>query len=271
MPEPAEAPVVGRAVRCGRALLSPRSRLGLLLVMLVGAAVAVVVWRPHRLLADGLPPQFTGMSAVILFAIAYGLCTAALVPRPLLNLASGTLFGAQAGLVGSVSGTVLGAGVAFGIGRLLGQDALRPLLRGRLLTAADRQLSRHSFRSMLVLRTFPGVPFAGVNYAAAVSRMSWTPFLVATGVGCVPNTAAYVIAGSRASDPLSPVFLAALGFIVASMAAGAAVAVRRRRRSARSAAPGGVISSAAPAAARTDGPAGTATADPGATRLMSGP
>lgn len=270
MPEPAEAPVISRAVRRGRAVLSPRSRLGLLVALLAGAAVAVVVWRPHRLLADGLPPQFTGMSAVLVFAVAYGLCTAALVPRPLLNLASGTLFGAQAGLAGSVSGTVLGAGVAFGMGRLLGQDALRPLLRGRLLTAADRQLSRHSFRSMLVLRTFPGVPFAGVNYAAAVSRMSWVPFLLATGVGCVPNTAAYVIAGSRASDPLSPVFLAALGFIVASMAAGAAVAVRRRR-SARSATARGVISSATPAAGAAAGTAGVPAADPGATRLMSGP
>lgn len=266
MPVPAEATAVGRAVRCGRALLSPRSRLSLLVALLAGAVVAVVVWRPHRLLVDGLPPQFTGMSAVIVFAVAYGLCTAALVPRPLLNLASGTLFGAQAGLAGSVSGTVLGAGVAFGMGRLLGQDALRPLLRGRLLTAADRQLSRHSFRSMLVLRTFPGVPFAGVNYAAAVSRMSWAPFLLATAVGCVPNTAAYVIAGSRASDPLSPVFLAALGFIVASMAAGAAVAMRRRR-SARSGTASGVITSGAPAESSATGHAGVTAADPGATRL----
>lgn len=271
MPEPAEAPAVGRAVRCGRVLLSPRTRLGLLLTLLAAAVAVAVVWRPHRLLADGLPPQFTGLSAVLVFAVAYGLCTAALVPRPLLNLASGTLFGAQAGLAGSVSGTVLGAGVAFGIGRLLGQDALRPLLRGRLLTAADRQLSRHSFRSMLVLRTFPGVPFAGVNYAAAVSRMNWTPFLVATAVGCVPNTAAYVIAGSRASDPLSPVFLAALGFIVASMAGGAAVAMRRRRRYGRRRAPGGVISSAVPAADPTVRTAAVAAADPGATRLMPGP
>ncbi|MFW6693071.1 TVP38/TMEM64 family protein [Streptomyces sp. MAR4 CNX-425] len=266
MSVPAEASAVGRAVRCGRALLSPRFRLALLVALLAGAVAAAVVWRPHRLLVDGLPPQFTGLSAVVVFAVAYGLCTAALVPRPLLNLASGTLFGAQAGLAGSVSGTVIGAGVAFGMGRLLGQDALRPLLRGRLLTAADRQLSRHSFRSMLVLRTFPGVPFAGVNYAAAVSRMSVVPFLLATAVGCVPNTAAYVVAGSRASDPLSPAFLAAFGFIVASMAAGAAVAVRRRR-SARAAAARGVISSAAPAAGPDTGAAAVATADPGATRL----
>ena len=73
------------------------------------------------------------------------------------------------------TGTVLGAGLAFGLGRILGQDALRPLLRARWLKAADGQLSRHGFRSMLAARLFPGVPFWAANYCAAVSRMGWLP------------------------------------------------------------------------------------------------
>ncbi|MGO4758542.1 TVP38/TMEM64 family protein, partial [Streptomyces sp. 2MCAF27] len=128
------------------------------------------------------------------------------------------------------AGTVLGAGVSFGLGRLLGQDALRPLLRGRWLMAADRQLSRHGFRSMLAIRLFPGVPFAAANYCAAVSRMGWLPFLLATGLGSVPNTAAYAVAGSRATTPTSPVFLAALACIALPALAGFVVAWRRRAR-----------------------------------------
>ncbi|NEE19250.1 hypothetical protein G3M58_73885, partial [Streptomyces sp. SID7499] len=69
------------------------------------------------------------------------------------------------------------AGVSFMLGRVLGQDALRTLLRGRLLTAADGVLSRHGFRSVLALRLFPGIPFAAANYCAATSRMSAPPFL----------------------------------------------------------------------------------------------
>ncbi|TVL89711.1 TVP38/TMEM64 family protein [Streptomyces sp. SAJ15] len=218
------------ALRCARALLSPWARLGLLIALLVTAGAAVLVWEPQRLIADGWPERLSGGTAVALFALAYGVCTAALVPRPLLNLAAGALFGTQAGLPGAVVGTVLGAGIAFGLGRLLGQDALRPLLRGRWLTAADRQLSRHGFRSMLALRLFPGVPFAAANYCAAVSRMGWLPFLLATGLGSVPNTAAYVIAGSRAATPTSPVFLAALAFIALTGAGALAVAWRKRER-----------------------------------------
>ncbi|MCP9946629.1 VTT domain-containing protein [Streptomyces somaliensis] len=231
MPEPAARPQAGSAPRLLRVLLSPRSRLSLLVCLLVGAGAAVVAYEPHRLLTDGgWPSRAGGAEAVVLFGVAYGLCTAAFVPRPVLNLASGALFGAQAGLAAAVAGTVLGAGVAFALGRALGRDALRPLLRGRWAEAADGQLGRHGFRSTLVIRLFPGVPFAAANYGAAVSRVGYAPFLLGTALGCVPNTAAYVVAGSRAATPASPAFLLAAGFIALSVAAGAVVAWRRRHR-----------------------------------------
>ncbi|MEU1619570.1 TVP38/TMEM64 family protein [Streptomyces sp. NPDC008238] len=206
------------------------ARLALLVVLLSGAAASVLVWEPQRLLAHGWPVQLTGVAAVVLFAAGYGLCALAFVPRPLLNVGAGALFGAQAGLPAALAGTVLGAGLAFVLGRLLGRDALRPLLRGRVLLAADRQLSEHGFRTMLAMRLFPGVPFAAANYSAAVSRMRLAPFLLATALGSVPNTGAYVVAGSRAATPTSPVFLVAMGFIAVTGLAAVVVAARTRRR-----------------------------------------
>ncbi|MFE5938476.1 TVP38/TMEM64 family protein [Streptomyces sp. NPDC056470] len=228
MLDPVTRPPGSLALRCSRALLSPWSRLSLLAALLLGAATTVVLYEPQRLLAAGWPPQASGAGAVVLFGLAYGVCTAAFVPRPILNLAAGALFGTQAGLAAAVAGTVLGAGISFTLGRLLGQGALRPLLRGRWLTAADGQLSRHGFRSMLAIRLFPGVPFAAANYCAAVSRMGYAPFLLATGLGSIPNTAAYVVAGSQAGSPTSPAFLVSMGFIVVSGLAAAAVAWRKR-------------------------------------------
>ncbi|MFJ4623424.1 TVP38/TMEM64 family protein [Streptomyces sp. NPDC088812] len=226
-PPPGPGPA-GVGARCTRVLLSPWSRLSLLVALLAAAASSVLLFEPQKLLADGWPPQLGGATAALVFAVAYGLCTVAFVPRPLLNLAAGALFGWQLGLGAALGGTVLGAGVAFGLGRLLGQDALRPLLRGRLLRAADGQLSRHGLRSMLAARLFPGVPFWAANYCAAVSRMGWLPFLVATALGSVPNTAAYVVAGASASSPTSPGFLIALAGITVPALAGTVVAWRKR-------------------------------------------
>ncbi|MET9668751.1 TVP38/TMEM64 family protein [Streptomyces sp. NPDC006475] len=228
--EPVPRPASPLAVRCTRVLLSPWSRLSLLVLVLATAAALVLLYEPQRLLSGGFPAQLGGAAAVMLFGVAYGACTAAFVPRPLLNLAAGALFGSQAGLVSAIAGTVVGAGISFTLGRLLGQDALRPLLKGRWLKAADTQLSTHGFRSMLAIRLFPGVPFAAANYCAAVSRMGYVPFLLATGLGSIPNTAAYVVAGSRAGSPTSPVFLIAMGFIVVTGLGAAAVAWRKRHR-----------------------------------------
>jgi len=218
----------GLGARCTRVLLSPWSRLSLLVLLLAAAASSVLIFEPQRMMAHGWPPQLGGAAAAVVFALAYGLCSVAFVPRPLLNLAAGALFGSQLGTGTALAGTVLGAGVAFGLGRVLGQDALRPLLRGRLLKMADGQLSRHGFRSMMAVRLFPGVPFWAANYCAAVSRMGWLPFLLATALGSIPNTAAYVVAGARASAPTSPAFLIAMACIAVPALVAAVVAWRKR-------------------------------------------
>jgi len=133
-------PVAAPAGRYARVLLAPWSRFSLLVVLLAAAGASVLLFEPQKLLEDGWPPHMTGASAAAVFTVAYALCTVAFVPRPFLNLAAGALFGWEVGLVTTLAGTVLGSGIAFGLGRVLGQDALRPLLRGRVLRAADGQL-----------------------------------------------------------------------------------------------------------------------------------
>ncbi|MCX4802940.1 TVP38/TMEM64 family protein [Streptomyces sp. NBC_01214] len=211
-------------------LLAPWTRLSVLVVLLVAAGVCVLLYEPQRILSEGWPPGLPVGTAVLLFAAAYGVCTAAFVPRPLLNLAAGAVFGTQFGLVAAVGGTVLGGAISFGLGRIMGQEALRPFLRGRWLQAADGQLSQHGFRSMLAVRIFPGLPFQVANYCAAVSRCGWGPFLLATAIGVVPNTAAYVVAGASAASPGSPAFLVSFGFIVVTVVGGAVVGWRKRHR-----------------------------------------
>src|SRR5690606_30285429 len=109
----------GASTRAVQALLSPWSRFGLLVALLCAAAVSVLLYEPQRLLEHGWP-QLSGRAAVGLFAAGYGAATAALVPRPVLNLAAGALFGAQWGTGAAVAGTVVGAAVSFGLGRVLG-------------------------------------------------------------------------------------------------------------------------------------------------------
>ncbi|MDK9500929.1 VTT domain-containing protein [Streptomyces katrae] len=132
----------------------------------------------------------------------------------MLNVAAGVLFGVPAGLALAVAGTTLGAVLAFALGRSLGREALQPRLKGKVLAAVDRRLTEQGFRSMLLLRLVPGVPFQAINLAAAFSGVRLWPYTAATALGVLPGTAAYVTAGASASSPTSPAFLISAAVMV---------------------------------------------------------
>lgn len=169
------------------------------------------------------------MWAAPAFVVVFALATLAFFPKPVLNAAAGVFFGVPQGLVLAVAGTTLGAVLAFSLGRSLGRDALRPLLKKKLLAALDRRLTDHGFRSVLLMRVVPGIPFQAVNFAAAFSGVRLWPFTAATAVGVLPGTAAYVTAGASASSPTSPAFLISTAAMVALTAA-TLVSLRRARR-----------------------------------------
>ncbi|AXI76456.1 TVP38/TMEM64 family protein [Peterkaempfera bronchialis] len=217
--------------RAARALLPPRARLALLVLLLSAAACSLLLWSPQRLLSPGFTGLVPAPWAGPAFAVLFALSTLAFVPKPVLNAAAGALFGIHQGLALAVAGTTLGAALAFALGRGLGRDALRPLLRTKVLAALDRRLTHQGFRSVLLLRIIPGVPFAAANYGAAFSGVRPLVFLTATAVGVVPGTAAYVVAGASAASPTSPAFLLSAGLIVATGLFSTVSLWRARRRS----------------------------------------
>ncbi|MGP3684246.1 TVP38/TMEM64 family protein [Streptomyces sp. IBSNAI002] len=166
------------------------------------------------MLTQGLGSDVSPVWAGLAFVAVFALGTLAFFPKPVLNIAAGLLFGVPGGLLLAVAGTTLGAVLAFGLGRGLGKEALRPFLKGKVLSALDRQLTGQGFRSVFLLRIVPGVPFPAVNFAAAFSGIGLRSFTAGTALGVVPGTAAYVVAGSSASDPSSPAFLASVGAMV---------------------------------------------------------
>ncbi|TPQ19942.1 TVP38/TMEM64 family protein [Streptomyces sporangiiformans] len=210
--------------------LQPRARLTLLIVLLVGAACSLLVWNPERLLSQGFTSMVPGIWAGPAFAVVFALGTLAFFPKPVLNAAAGAIFGIPEGLALAVIGTTLGAVLAFGLGRSLGREALQPLLKRKLLAALDRRLTDQGFVSVLLLRIVPGVPFQGVNFAAAFSGVRPWSFTAATALGVLPGTAAYVTAGATASSPTSPAFLVSIAAIVTMMVLTLAIARRGRRK-----------------------------------------
>ncbi|MEU6236919.1 VTT domain-containing protein [Kitasatospora sp. NPDC047058] len=228
-PPPQPSPPPPPSARPGR---SPWPRFVLLVVILAAAAGSLFLWSPAALLSGGLPAGVPGYWLAPVFTLVYAVGTLAFMPRPALNAAAGLLLGIQQGVLLAVLGTTLGAAMAFALGRLLGRDALRPYLRGRMLTSLDRRFTEQGFRSVLLLRLLPGLPFQAGNYGAAFSGVRFLPFLTATALGVVPTTAVYVTAAASAGEPGSAAFLVSAGgiavLVVLSLVSLWRAAARRR-------------------------------------------
>lgn len=197
---------------------------------LLAAGVAAAVWLPvpdPRELAAA--PAAREPWAPVLFAAAYAAATLTAVPKGVLSAGAGLLFGFGLGSVVVWAAALVGAVAAFWLGRALGRDAVQRMARGRL-QRVDDALGRHGAWAVLGLRLVPLVPFTALNYGSGLSAVRFGGYLLATAVGIVPGTLAYVALGAYGADPASPAFVVAVTALVALTAAGAVVAHRRRRR-----------------------------------------
>jgi len=155
---------------------------------------------------------------------------AAPIPAFLLTFANGMLFGWFWGAVLSWSSAMAGAALCFWLARVLGRPAVERLAGGSaVLSTTDRFFERFGTHSILVARLLPFVSFDVVSYAAGLTPMRFSRFLIATGIGQLPATLLYSWLGQSVSGGLRAVFWA---FSVAAALAvlSFAIAPQLRRR-----------------------------------------
>ncbi len=190
-------------------LRSPRVRLLLILILLAGVSVWLLVAggptsaEIHRIV------HRAGWLAPVAFVMIYVGLTVLLFPAVVATLAGGALFGVVAGSLITLVAAVLGATIAFAIGRRLGQSDVQRLIGGRA-ARLEKWMRQRGFVALLYARLVPIVPFNLLNYATGMTGMSLRSYVAATAIGIVPGTVAYTALGSTASHPGSLPFITAL-------------------------------------------------------------
>ena len=139
------------------------------------------------------------------------------------------MFGLAAGIAIVLVAAVLGAIVAFGLGRTLGRDAVQRFT-GTRVARVDALLRRRGILAVIGLRLVPVVPFTAVNYAAGLTSVGVRDYVLGTAVGIVPGTVAYVALGVYGTEPDQWPFVAAVIVLLALSIGGAALARRARSR-----------------------------------------
>ena len=206
---------------------------------------AAYLWQPALMLlglaAAGLLARALGLDSAIAHAgergplvfVALGsIVCAAGVPRQVVAYAGGLAFGFWPGSALALLAEVIGCAADFFWARLVARAwAARFLARseakGGRLARMERFLTAQTFRATLTIRLLPVGNNLVTNLLAGVSGAAAGPFLVASALGYIPQTAVFTLLGGgiRVSEGTQMAMAAAL--MVVSVALG--VLLLRRR------------------------------------------
>ncbi|NJN96343.1 MAG: TVP38/TMEM64 family protein [Anaerolineales bacterium] len=139
----------------------------------------------------------------LLYILIYTLRPLIFFSAIVLTVTAGAVFGAGSALnfalavIYTVIGSNISAMLAYLIGRYFGQGLLKEDQGGstNLMQRYTSRLRRNSFETVMIMR-FIFLPYDLVNYLCGFLRINWRSFLLATALGSIPGTIAFVAFGA---------------------------------------------------------------------------
>ena len=144
-----------------------------------------------------------GPLGYIAYIVVYALLELLAVPAIPLTMTAGVIFGILPGtLVVSISSTLAATG-AFLISRYLVRDRVVAWAeKNPKFGAIDKAIGTDGFRVVALLRLSPLLPLAASNYLYGVTSVDLKSYVLASCLGMLPGTLAYVAAGTYGKEYL---------------------------------------------------------------------
>lgn len=172
-----------------------------LLVVIVAGGLLLLRWPPiaSQLTQENILSVLSRLRdlwyAPLLLVAFFALVAPIGMPVSPLIVGGGAVFGTLWGSVINLGGLFLGAAVGFLFARVLGRDAVAHLT-GPRLRRAERVFERRGFWPLVQTRFLP-IPFALINFGAALAGVRLSRFLAATALGLLPTTIMHTYFSAR--------------------------------------------------------------------------
>ncbi len=196
-----------------------------LLMILLSAAAGLPCWYLGTLVSPQQLQQFLqelGSWAAIGYIALFTILPAFFFPVAVLALAGGLLFGLWWGSLYTFLGAILNCTLMFFLARYVGRKRVEELIRRKLTLQWQKRLedlnSSGGFLLLILLRLIPAVPYNLINYAFGLSSMGYGTYILASAIGIIPGTFAFINIGDKALDVTSPDFWIAIGLLLLLLA-----------------------------------------------------
>ncbi|MGA8809010.1 MAG: TVP38/TMEM64 family protein [Thermoanaerobaculia bacterium] len=172
-------------------------------VLLVIAAI-IIVWRflpvSEWLRAFQAYVKSLGALGYVVYIVVYAICVVAFIPASILTLGAGAIFGFVGGTIVVVIGATIGATLAFLLARTVMRKRIEEMTRSnKKFKALDRAIANEGMKIVFLVRLAVVFPFTYINYAFGLTAIPLWRYVLATFLGIIPATAAFVFASSAAT------------------------------------------------------------------------
>jgi len=143
-----------------------------------------------------------GLGAIgyVVYVIVYAICVVAFVPASILTLGAGAIFGFIGGTIVVIIGATIGATLAFLLARTVMRKRIEKMTEtNKKFRALDRAIANEGMKIVFLVRLAVVFPFTYINYAFGLTAIPLWRYVLATFLGIIPATAAFVFASSAAA------------------------------------------------------------------------
>lgn len=160
-----------------------------------------------------------GVIGYVVYALAYAVA-GLFFPASILTLGAGALFGVVAGSIVVAVGATLAATIAFVLARTVLRERIEQMAAANArFRAVDEAISREGVKIVFLVRLSAVFPFLFINYAFGLTGIRLVPYMVATFLGILPLTVAFVYLGAAGvavgTESTAKIVITVIGAVIA--------------------------------------------------------
>jgi uncharacterized membrane protein YdjX (TVP38/TMEM64 family) len=146
---------------------------------------------PLQVVQQMLAFMQNGVWGVLIYIVLYAVRPLILFPATFLSLAGGFVFGPVLGVIYTIIASNISSTIAFYVGRFFGEGIFKDDGSDNLIQRYARRMRENSFETVMIMR-FIFLPYDAVSYLAGFLRIKYMPFILATALGSIPGTMAFI-------------------------------------------------------------------------------
>ncbi|PJI10327.1 MULTISPECIES: TVP38/TMEM64 family protein [Clostridium] len=188
--------------------------LGILTILIVLIVILFIkenhIFRFHRGGIFHISPRMIrryilsyGKYASLVFVIMYSLKPFLLVmPVWIFSVVAGSVFGPWKAFALSMIGCYFSGTIAFMLAKKLGRPFVTKILKGKVMKLDDN-IDKHGLVIILLMRLSFIFPYDALSYAAGLTKMKYSEFILGTLIGVAPEMLGYSFIGKGFGGKMS--------------------------------------------------------------------